>query len=157
MTAGLEHHFPANSFAFCPNIFLRASSSNGSFTNLPIARPACTCGRARPILEQIDGRIEDYLVTPDGRRIGRMDHIFKDTLEIKEAQIYQPSVERILVRIVPRSGFDKEAQRALEREFRRRIGYDVEIHYQVVDAIPRLPSGKFRAVISEVGRIGGGR
>ena len=28
-------------------MFLRASSSNGSFTNLPIASPACTCGRAR--------------------------------------------------------------------------------------------------------------
>src|ERR1700690_955981 len=35
------------SFALSPNIFLRASSSNGSLTNLPIASPACTCGRAR--------------------------------------------------------------------------------------------------------------
>jgi phenylacetate-CoA ligase len=89
-------------------------------------------------------------VTPDGRRIGRMDHIFKDTLEIKEAQIYQPSIERIVVRLVPRAGFDKEAQRALERELRRRVGDDLEIAYEIVDAIPRLPSGKFRAVVSEV-------
>jgi phenylacetate-CoA ligase len=113
-------------------------------------RGSCACGRARPILEQIDGRIEDYVVTPDGRLIGRMDHIFKDALEIKEAQIYQPSIERIVVRIVPRSGFDHDAQRALEREFRRRVGDDLEIQYDIVDSIPRLPSGKFRAVISDV-------
>jgi phenylacetate-CoA ligase len=113
-------------------------------------RGSCACGRARPILEQIDGRLEDYVMTPDGRRIGRMDHIFKDTLEIKEAQIYQPSIERIVVRIVPRSGFDNEAQRALEREFRRRIGDDLEIDYEIVDSIQRVPSGKFRAVVSDV-------
>jgi hypothetical protein len=41
------HFRPAISFAFCPNMFFRASSSNGSFTNFPIASPACTCGRAR--------------------------------------------------------------------------------------------------------------
>src|SRR6266436_1973877 len=41
------YFLPAISFAFCPNIFLRASSSKGSFSNLPIARPACTWGRAR--------------------------------------------------------------------------------------------------------------
>lgn len=113
-------------------------------------RGSCACGRARPILEQIDGRIEDYVITPDGRRIGRLDHIFKDTLEIKEAQIYQPDPMHLVVRIVPRSGFDKESQRALEREFRRRIGDDMEIHYEIVESIPRLPSGKFRAVISDV-------
>src|SRR5882724_921842 len=41
------HFFPTTSFARWPNMFLRASSSNGSLTNLPIASPACTCGRAR--------------------------------------------------------------------------------------------------------------
>src|SRR5260221_8671158 len=44
---GCCHFFPTISFAFCPNMFLRASSSKGSLTNLPIASPACTCGRAR--------------------------------------------------------------------------------------------------------------
>src|SRR6266403_624732 len=47
MTFRRRHFFPASSLAFWPNMFLRASSSNGSFTNLPIASPACTCGRAR--------------------------------------------------------------------------------------------------------------
>src|ERR1700686_1679978 len=37
----------APSLARWPNMFLRASSSKGSLTNLPIASPACTCGRAR--------------------------------------------------------------------------------------------------------------
>jgi phenylacetate-CoA ligase len=113
-------------------------------------RGACPCGRARPILELIDGRIEDYVVTPDGRRIGRMDHIFKDALEVKEAQIYQPSLRRLVVRLVPRPAFDPAVRKAIEENLRRRIGDELQIEFELTDQIPRLPSGKFRAVVSEI-------
>jgi phenylacetate-CoA ligase len=122
-------------------------------------RGGCSCGRARPVLERIDGRIEDYVVTPDGRRIGRMDHIFKDALQVKEAQIVQTATDRLLVRLVARTGFDAAARRDLEREFRDRLGDEMEISFEEVDAIPRLPNGKFRAVVSELaaGRLDGVR
>jgi len=116
----------------------------------------CPCGRSRPVLERIDGRIEDYVVTPDGRRIGRMDHVFKDALEVKEAQIVQPALDRIVVRLVPRPGFDAAARRALEQELRGRLGDGIAIEIELADAIPRQPNGKFRAVVSELipGRLG---
>src|ERR1700733_12099799 len=41
------YFLPASSFAACPNMFFRASSSHRFFSNLPIASPACTFGRAR--------------------------------------------------------------------------------------------------------------
>jgi len=113
-------------------------------------RALCPCGRARPVLSRIDGRIEDYIVTPDGRRIGRMDHIFKDALEVKEAQIYQPSQRRIVVRFVPRVEFDESVRHRLEQEFRNRLGDEIEIGWERVDAIPRQPNGKFRAVVSDL-------
>lgn len=119
-------------------------------------RADCPCGRARPILEQIDGRLEDYVVTPDGRRIGRMDHLFKDTREIREAQIVQLAADRLVVRLVPGPGYGPDVEHAIEGDFRRRVGEGIEIRFERVDAIPRLPSGKFRAVVSELpeGRLG---
>jgi phenylacetate-CoA ligase len=113
-------------------------------------RGGCACGRARPQLERIDGRLEDYVVTPDGRRVGRLDHVFKDALAVQEAQIHQSDTHRILVRIVPRPEFDAAAQRRLEREFRKRLGGQILIDFDEVQAIPRLANGKFRAVISEL-------
>lgn len=115
-----------------------------------LKRATCACGRSRPLLAGIDGRIEDYVVTPDGRQIGRMDHVFKDALEIKEAQIHQPSRERLVVKIVPRPGYNPLAEQRLEREFRLRVGDDIKIEYELVESIPRLPNGKFRAVVSTV-------
>ncbi len=37
----------------------------------------------------IDGRKEDYVVLRNGARVGRMDHIFKDMVTVREAQIVQ--------------------------------------------------------------------
>jgi phenylacetate-CoA ligase len=116
----------------------------------------CPCGRARPVLAEIDGRIEDYVVTPDGRRIGRMDHVFKDTREVKEAQIHQPSLDRLVVRLVPAEGFGDGAVRSIEQELRRRVGGELAIAFEVVESIPRLRSGKFRAVVSDLAAGAGG-
>ena len=110
----------------------------------------CACGRARPLVEAIDGRVEDYVVTPDNRRIGRMDHIFKDALLVKEAQIHQTTADRLVVRLVPHPGFDETARHALEGEFRARLGSAMQIDFELVDAIPREPNGKFRAVVSDI-------
>ena len=111
-------------------------------------RAGCECGRSRPIIEELDGRIEDYVVTPDGRRVGRMDHVFKDALLVKEAQILQSSPTSILVRIAPRPGYGPDAQLRIEREFRARLGREIEIRFETVEGIPREANGKFRAVIS---------
>jgi len=113
-------------------------------------RGSCACGRARPVVEEIDGRIEHAVVTPEGRRVGRMDHVFKDSLEVKEAQILQRHPDRISVRLVPRPGFDERALKALEASFRARLGDRIEIDFEQVDEIERDPNGKFRAVVSEL-------
>ena len=108
----------------------------------------CACGRARPLIERIDGRLEDYVITPEGRRIGRMDHVFKDTLEVKEAQIYQPSIDQLIVRIVPGAGYDNSAEARVTRELRSRIGTQIKISYELCESLPREANGKFRAVAS---------
>ncbi len=36
----------------------------------------CPCGRQSPIATYIDGRVESFVFTPDGRRIVRLDHCF---------------------------------------------------------------------------------
>lgn len=116
------------------------------------AKHACACGRPGDVFLDVDGRVEDYVVTPDGRWIGRLDHIFKDQVDIAEAQILQDDPSAIEVRIVPRSSFDTRAQEALRREIRSRLGDAIRIEFHLVDAIPRERNGKFRAVKSSVGR-----
>lgn len=111
----------------------------------------CHCGRKLPIIESVEGRIDDLLYTMDGRRIGRLDPIFKGDLSIREAQIVQETLNRVRVRYVPTSSFKPEHERMIMQRLHARMG-TVEVIMEPVDAIPRGSSGKFRAVINELPR-----
>jgi phenylacetate-CoA ligase len=119
------------------------------------SKHACTCGRPGEVFLDVDGRVEDYVVTPDGRWIGRLDHIFKEQLDIAEAQILQEETASIEVRIIPRPSFDERAEEALVKEIRSRLGEEIRIDLVRVEEIPREANGKFRAVKSSVGRNAG--
>ena len=43
---------------------------------------------------KIDGRSEDYLLLNDGSKVGRLDQIFKDLVDIVEAQFIQKKKEK---------------------------------------------------------------
>jgi phenylacetate-CoA ligase len=114
---------------------------------------ACSCGRPGDVFLDIDGRIEDYIETPEGRLVGRLDHIFKEQYEIEEAQIVQENVHSIEVLVVAGTGFGVRDRKSLEREVHARLGERIRVNIRQVASIPREPNGKFRAVRSLVGRI----
>jgi phenylacetate-CoA ligase len=110
----------------------------------------CACGRTLPILSSVEGRLDDVVFTPDGRRIGRLDPTFKADMPIREAQIIQESLHRVRVRFVPAPGSPPDLGEEIVRRLRERLGEEMEIVAEEVDHIPRGPNGKFRAVISYV-------
>ncbi|MBT37546.1 MAG: hypothetical protein QF890_11760 [Myxococcota bacterium] len=116
------------------------------------AKHPCPCGRAGDNFLEVDGRIEDYVLTPDGRLVGRMDHVFKEQLDVAEAQILQNDSGALMVLIVPRSDYSDASGRRIVRQIRSRLGEEIEVHIELVSSIPREPNGKFRAVKSSVGR-----
>jgi phenylacetate-CoA ligase len=92
------------------------------------------------------------VVTADGRRIGRLDPVFKRALAIREAQIIQEEIGRVRVKVVAADGFSERDIEAIGSGLRERLGPAMEIVFERVDRIPRTRAGKFRAVVSELGR-----
>jgi phenylacetate-CoA ligase len=117
------------------------------------AKTPCSCGRAGDVFVAVDGRIEDYVMTPDGRLIGRLDHIFKDQQDVAEAQILQETKHAIEILVVPHDTWEAAEERALLREVRARLGDEIEIRIRPVEGIARERNGKLRAVKSRVGRL----
>jgi phenylacetate-CoA ligase len=119
-----------------------------------LALPApvgCPCGRGLPGIAHVSGRSDDVVHTPDGRTVGRLDHVFKADLPVLEAQIVQEALDRIRVLVVPAPGWSEATAREVADRTRERIG-DVQVDVEVVDAVPRSPNGKFRAVVSHLPR-----
>ena len=107
----------------------------------------CSCGKPGRLVENIDGRIEDYVVLKSGALVGRLDHIFKDLTMIKEAQIRQKEIGKIEVLVSRRKGYSDKDESTLLREIRSRLG-DIEVELRYVERIDRTGAGKLRLVIS---------
>jgi phenylacetate-CoA ligase len=112
---------------------------------------SCPCGRPGDVFLDVDGRNEDFVMTPDGRLVGRLDHIFKAQLHVVEAQILQEAEDSIEVLFVPDDDFDAKREKDLLHEIRTRLGQEIRVRLTPVEWIPREPNGKFRAVKSRIG------
>ena len=115
-----------------------------------VSGQACGCGRPGRIIDRIDGRREDYVVLPDGALIGRLDHIFKEQVRVREAQIYQPDLTRVVFRLVGATDFTTRDEQALVRTARTWLGTDLRIEIEHLETLPRTPAGKLRFVVSDV-------
>ncbi|MGC8667531.1 MAG: phenylacetate--CoA ligase family protein [Chthonomonadales bacterium] len=111
----------------------------------------CPCGRRLPALLTVEGRLDDVIFTPDGRRIGRLDPVFKADLPITEAQIIQEDARRLVVRYVPALGFKPHHAEEIAERLRQRVG-EMAIHLEPTRSIPRGANGKFRTVINRMTR-----
>jgi phenylacetate-CoA ligase len=110
----------------------------------------CPCGRGGRIIEKIMGRDEDFIITPEGRYVGRLDFVFKPIQTVRESQIIQEDLDRIVVRVVPLQNFSGDDERLIIQNLKERIGNRMSIRVERVDRLPRAKSGKIRYVVSNV-------
>ncbi len=110
----------------------------------------CKCGRAFPTLERIEGRLDDIVVAPDGRRIGRLDPIFKSASSLYEARVVQDQVDHVRLEVVLHRPLPHSEEEALRYELTNRLGPSMRVDIVVVASLPRTPAGKFRGVVRAV-------
>ena len=109
----------------------------------------CPCGRQMPILEAIDGRVEDICITSDGRQMLRFDTVFKGVDSIREAQVIQEHLDLFTIRVVPADTFGEHDINKLKENMRLHAG-ETRVDVQCVEQIERTSAGKFRAVICKL-------
>lgn len=109
----------------------------------------CSCGIESSILTKVIGRIDDYIITLDGRKIGRIDHIYKGLTGIKEAQVIQLSSDTCLINIVQASSGTKLNTSDLIKNFEERVGKEMNLKIKFIDKIKKGKNGKFKSVINE--------
>ncbi len=113
-----------------------------------LGRSGCRCGLKTPIIKEIAGRRDDYILTPSGRKIGRVSPVLKG-LPILESQFIQQSTNEVTVKVVAGEGANlEELEYGIKKAAHAYIGGDTHITVKFVDAIPRGEGGKFRSVIS---------
>lgn len=108
----------------------------------------CPCGRKSRVLARVEGRVDDYVLTPEGRRIMRFDYLFKDTPALREAQVVQKELGEITIRAVLEAGASEEDLLPLRDLVGRWISPTLRVRFETLPHLERKANGKFQAVVS---------
>lgn len=110
----------------------------------------CACGRSLPLLEKVEGRVMDMLVTHEGDLVqppisgispGRFDWI-------RQYQIVQEEKGKISFSIIKNRDFLDEEGKSFLAYVNRQTNGKLDIGFEIVDNIPLAKSGKFKIVVS---------
>ena len=114
----------------------------GIFSDSP-----CRCGSIFPVMEKILGRIDDVIITPDGKKIGRLSPVMKG-FPVKEIQFVQKVQSEVDVFIVKAPGYDDNTEFELINQLRNRLGEVISINLKYVDQINRGKGAKLKSIVS---------
>ncbi|WP_298142928.1 phenylacetate--CoA ligase family protein [uncultured Acinetobacter sp.] len=114
----------------------------------------CDCGSIFPLVERIEGRTNDYILSPTHGKVnlGNISNSTKDTTGIVCFQLIQDKIDHLEVRIVASKDFNKKQELNFISSLRERIGDEIELDIVYVEAIEREKSGKFRIVKNLIGK-----
>lgn len=112
----------------------------------------CTCGRALPMIREVQGRTNDFLIASNGTPIpcGAFTYLVRELQGVDSFKVVQESIDHTRVSLATGAGFDPAATQALVQGFKRRLGEGVRVEVELVDRIPAEKSGKFRYIVSKV-------
>jgi phenylacetate-CoA ligase len=106
----------------------------------------CACGNLNPAITNLEGRMDDYLITSDGRKIGRLSTAVKKSPSIHSAQIVQDRPGHAYLLVRPGEGYQPKDAAAVHDDILSRIG-DLDLKVVEVPEIPKTPKGKTALVV----------
>jgi phenylacetate-CoA ligase len=123
------------------------------------ATATCECGRGLPTVDELTGRSDDVVHTPDGTIVGPapMSLAFQRVPRLRRAQVHQDRIESIRVLVEVDADFTVDDESFMVAELAKRLGTALEIEVERVEALPRTSGGKERVVVSTLHRDGAGR
>lgn len=119
-----------------------------------LSNKSCKCGRGLPMIEVVKGRVSDVIRTPKGTMVHGefFSHLFYGREEIRQFQVCQRSLSAIEIKLVlnPGQSFSEELKTEITNRICDFVGEKLDISFFVVSEIPRMPSGKYKFIISEI-------
>ena len=106
---------------------------------------SCPCGNSNPVITDLEGRMDDYVITATGRKIGRLA-AFRRSPGIHSAQLVQDSPQHAFLLVRPGKNYSPTDALAVRDDILARVG-DLDIEITEVAEIPKTPQGKTILVV----------
>lgn len=108
-------------------------------------------GRQLVRIEDIEGRIEDFVVTRDGRSMVRFHSLYIDIPGLKAGQLVQNNYDQFTINLITDNRIYGriQAERKMKQRLESQVGH-VQVVFNYPERITTNSNGKIRAVISEL-------
>jgi phenylacetate-CoA ligase len=130
--------FPLINYAIGDEVRLKAGS--------------CSCGRAHPTIESIQGRSGEPILLPNGRRINANlpSYIFKPLASLKVIRRYRfvQRGENLDLFLVVSNSWKREHLDVVKQEVHAAFGPDISFAMHVVSELENLPNAKHRCYVT---------
>jgi phenylacetate-CoA ligase len=135
--------------------FIRYKTAD--IASVPIATGCEKCGRQYfPILPDVEGRLQDFIVTPEGAAVGHcvLTFPFKESHTIGRVQLVQESIDRVTLRTTPvdhcnLGQFADDLTQARDT-LQRILGNSVSIRSETISPDECTGTGKLRFIVSHL-------
>ena len=120
-----------------------------------ISNECCECGRNYRLINRIEGRIQEMIVTKDNRLISlpafyALALYTKDFHKIKKVQFIQEKEGKILIRMIKGSKYTKEDEKDILDKIRKKLGDRLNAEIEYVDHIQPTHIGKHMKLIQKL-------
>ena len=120
----------------------------GIFTN-----ERCKCGRKFLLLENILGRIQQFIVTKSKILLpltGIYGLVAHCTQNVVECQFYQDREGEITLRIIKDKNYPNEDEKLIKNSFEKKFRDEINLMIEYIEKFPRTPRGKHRFLIQKL-------
>ena len=117
-----------------------------------LSNEKCSCDRQWPLMKNIEGRVEDFIILPSGKVISPMViNNIEYVNGIESYKMIQEKKNKFKVLVVKDKDFSKKTVNDIKREIRKGCSdKKIIVDVKIVNKIPRDKSGKLRVVVSKV-------
>jgi phenylacetate-CoA ligase len=109
--------------------------------------PGCSlCGRQFQLLGGVEGRLQELVVTADGRRISMAAINMHDDIfdRLRQFQFFQETPGSVIFRYVPKSELTQQEAERIRQRLLPKFGPGMDVQLEAVAEIKRTRSGKMR-------------
>lgn len=116
------------------------------------ARGPCTCGRTLPLIEDIDGRLDDLIAKPGGTWVHALAILpgLQAVEGVRQVQVVQEELEAFRLRVVWVRG-SAERPSELVAHLASVLGKSIRVSVERVEMLEQEPSGKVKSVVCGLG------
>ena len=107
------------------------------------SKEKCSCGRGLPIVQSLEGRVFDSILTQDGKLLTGVsveyywhNQISHSTPNVEHVHMIQKRRNRILVEMVKKEEYSDQETQAIIRGLKSLLGSEIQIEFKYLDSLP---------------------